>query len=151
MPNDTLYDTDIVAWSEHQAALLRRLARGERVNDQMDWDNLVEEIESVGNEQRHAAESLLVNILRHRLQIAAWPAAAVVPHWQHEIGVWRVQLERRLRRSPKLRAEIETTLPDLYGDAVRTAYRELDGIPRPPAPQACPWTLDQLLNEGVQS
>jgi hypothetical protein len=43
MPNDTLYDTDIVAWSEHQAALLRRLARGERVNDQMDWDNLVED------------------------------------------------------------------------------------------------------------
>jgi hypothetical protein len=28
-----LYDADIVVWSEAQAALLRRLAAGERVND----------------------------------------------------------------------------------------------------------------------
>jgi hypothetical protein len=32
MPND-LYDRDVLAWSEHQADLLRRLARGEQVND----------------------------------------------------------------------------------------------------------------------
>jgi hypothetical protein len=148
MPND-LYEDDILRWSEQQAALLRRLARGEHVNDQVDWDNLVEEIESVGNEQRHAAESLLVNIMRHRLQIMAWPEASAAAHWQHEIGVWQVQLERRLRGSPKLRAEVEATLQDLYGDAVRTAYREIDGIPRPPAPHACPWTLAQLLAEST--
>ena len=28
---DTLYEQDILAWSDHQADLLRRLARGERV------------------------------------------------------------------------------------------------------------------------
>jgi hypothetical protein len=28
-----LYDTDVVAWSERQADLLRRMAGGERVND----------------------------------------------------------------------------------------------------------------------
>jgi hypothetical protein len=28
-----LYDTDILVWSEQQAALLRRAAAGERVND----------------------------------------------------------------------------------------------------------------------
>jgi len=31
MPDD-LYDRDALAWSEHQASLLRRVARGERVN-----------------------------------------------------------------------------------------------------------------------
>jgi hypothetical protein len=31
MPDD-LYDRDVLAWSEYQADLLRRLARGERVN-----------------------------------------------------------------------------------------------------------------------
>jgi hypothetical protein len=30
------YDTDTVTWSEHQADVLRRLAAGERVNDQVD-------------------------------------------------------------------------------------------------------------------
>ena len=34
------YDTDILLWSEHQAALLRRAGAGERVNDQVDWENV---------------------------------------------------------------------------------------------------------------
>ena len=40
------YDTDILDWSERQAALLRRLANGERVNDAVDWPNVIEEVES---------------------------------------------------------------------------------------------------------
>ena len=36
------YDTDILIWSERQAALLRRVAAGERVNDQVDWENVIE-------------------------------------------------------------------------------------------------------------
>ena len=38
---DDLYERDILAWSEHQAELLRRLGRGEQVND-VDWANLAE-------------------------------------------------------------------------------------------------------------
>jgi Domain of unknown function DUF29 len=48
------HDTDILLWSEHQAALLRRLAAGERVNDQIDWANVIDEVESVGSEQLDA-------------------------------------------------------------------------------------------------
>ena len=72
--NDT-YEADIVVWSGEQAALLRRLAGGERVNDQVDWANVIEEIESVGNEQVHAVSSLLTQALIHRLKIIAWPEA----------------------------------------------------------------------------
>ena len=80
--------------------MLRRRAAGELVNDaDLDWPNIAEEIESVGNEQRHAVELLLINIVQHRLQIMAWPEAAV-SHWQHEIDGWWVQVERRLRRAP---------------------------------------------------
>jgi hypothetical protein len=51
------YDTDILLWSEHQAALLRRRASGELINEaELDWPNIPEEIESVGSEQRHAVE-----------------------------------------------------------------------------------------------
>jgi hypothetical protein len=38
---DNLYERDILAWSGHQAGLLRRLGRGEQVND-VDWANLAE-------------------------------------------------------------------------------------------------------------
>ena len=54
-----LYKDDILLWSEQQAELLRRLAAGEHVNAQVDWENVVEEIESVGSEQRHRVEGLL--------------------------------------------------------------------------------------------
>ena len=60
------YHTDILLWSERQSELLRRRATGELVNDaDLDWPNIAEEIESVGNEQLHAVTSLLVQ---------AWPA-----------------------------------------------------------------------------
>ncbi len=143
-----LYGDDILLWSEQQAELLRHRAAGEPVDDaELDWLNIAEEIESVGSEQRHAVESLLINIMQHRLQIAAWPTAAAVAHWQHEIDGWCVQVERRLRRGPALRPAMEVQLADLYRDAVRSMYREVDGVPRPPVPDACPFTLTELLAE----
>jgi hypothetical protein len=146
--SETDYDTDIVRWSERQAALLRARADGKLVNDaDLDWANIAEEIEDVGNEQRNAVESLLTDILQHRLQIAAWPRAQAVPHWQHEIDGWLVQARRRLRRSPALRPVIEAEWPELYRDAVASMYREVDGVPRSPVPTVCPWTLDELLVE----
>jgi hypothetical protein len=139
------YDSDILTWSEHQAALLRRLAAGERVNDQVDWENVIEEIESVGNEQRFAVESLLTNIMRHLLQITAWPEALAVAHWRHETAGWRVQVRRRMQRNPGLRPVIEAELPDLYRDAIEGMYHEVDGVPRPPMAAQCPFKLGELL------
>lgn len=109
-----LYEADIVAWSERQSELLHRLAHGERVNDaDVDWPKIAEEIESVGDEQLHAVESLLANILEHRLQITAWPNAAAVPHREHEIAGWRAAVRRRLRRAPSLRAVVARDLAEL--------------------------------------
>ncbi len=50
-----LYEADILLWSERQRDLLPRVAAGEAVNEAPDWPNIIEEIESVGNEQRFAA------------------------------------------------------------------------------------------------
>jgi hypothetical protein len=56
-----LYDDDILLWSEHEAALLRRLASGEHVNDRdLDWPNISEEIEAVGRSELRACGALLV-------------------------------------------------------------------------------------------
>src|SRR3954469_2362008 len=82
-----LYEADILAWSGQQAALLRRLAAGERVNDQVDWANVAEEIESVGNEQLHAVTSLLTQALRHMLKAYCWPQSLNVSHWKAEAQV----------------------------------------------------------------
>jgi Domain of unknown function DUF29 len=57
MPDD-LYDHDILTWSRHQAALLRRLSRGEPVNG-VDWEHVVEEIEDVGLSELNAVRGYL--------------------------------------------------------------------------------------------
>ena len=56
------YESDILEWSERQAALLRRAAAGERVND-LDWPNIIDEVESVGLSELRSVESLLVQAL----------------------------------------------------------------------------------------
>ena len=58
-----LYDEDILLWSGRQGTLLRRIAAGEPVNERPDWANIIEEVESVGREQLHAVESLLLQAL----------------------------------------------------------------------------------------
>ena len=47
------YDTDILTWSERQAALLRRRAAGELINDgDPDWPNIAEEVKVLGRSER---------------------------------------------------------------------------------------------------
>ena len=48
----SLYDTDIVAWSEQQAEALRDLARqAGKQSNAVDWDNLIDEVETVGRSE----------------------------------------------------------------------------------------------------
>jgi len=139
-----LYDADILQWSEQQAALLRRRAAGELVNEaELDWPNLAEEIESVGSEQLHAVESLLVQIFLHRLKAEAWPESSEVSHWRREARVFQRQLRRRF--APSMRRKLD--LPDLYQDALLLLPDSIDGQAPLPVPQACPATLEELLSE----
>ena len=65
----TLYDTDILIWSEQQAALLRRVAAGERVNsDDLDWLNIAEELEGASRSQRAELRHRVKRLLQHLLK-----------------------------------------------------------------------------------
>src|SRR5579864_7350118 len=86
MPDD-LYDRDALAWSERQAALLRRVARGERVTN-VDWDHVVEEIEDVGRSELNTVHSYLRQMLAHRLQFHGWPDSDAVQHWRNEVATF---------------------------------------------------------------
>ena len=46
---DGLHDSDVLIWSEQQADLLRRLAAGERVNDAVDWANVIKRFKTQVN------------------------------------------------------------------------------------------------------
>ena len=138
-----LYETDIVEWSEHQAELLRQHAAALRRNDGIDWPNIIEEIESVGNEQRHQVEGLLAQALAHMLKAAAWPLSPEVPGWQAEARRFRSEAADRF--APSMRQRFD--LAKLYRRAVRYLPDTIDGRAPLPVPDVCPVTLDALLGE----
>jgi Domain of unknown function DUF29 len=139
-----LYEDDIVLWSERQSSLLRRRAAGELVNErELDWPNIAEEIESVGNEQVHAVESLLVQALAHRLKAEAWPTSPEVPGWRAEARRFRDDAVSRF--APSMRQKLDVA--KLYRRALRALPDTIDDQPPLPVPQSCPVTLDELLSD----
>lgn len=139
-----LYEDDILLWSERQAGLLRRLAASERINSaDLDWPNIIEEIESVGNEQLHAVNSNLVQALIHMLKVKAWPQSRDVPHWESEARGFIGEAADRF--APSMRQRID--LDRLYRRALRRLPATMDGVPPLPVADTCPVTLDELLAE----
>jgi len=136
------YDEDILAWSERQSRLLRRIAGGERVNDaDLDWPNVAEEIESVGRSELRTCEALLRQALVHLLKIRAWPGSSAAPGWQEE--VIRFRQESADAFTPSMRQRID--LGRLYRQALHRMPKQIDGHPPLPVPHDCPVTLDELL------
>ena len=143
---DGLYERDILLWAETQSDLLRRLAAGERVNEAVDWPNLIEEVEDVGKSELNACQSLIQQALIHLLKLRAWPQSTAAGHWRSEVVAFLANAERRF--SPSMRRAID--LSRLYQRAVLAARLETDESGQPAdLPDACPFTLDQLLADDV--
>lgn len=137
-----LYESDIFAWSERQGELLRRVAAGERVNERdLDWPNIIDEVESVGSEQLHAVETLLRQALVHMLKAQAWPEARDAPNWEADAIGFRT--DAAARYAPSMRQKLD--LDRIYRSALRALPRANDGMPPGAVPPACPFTLDELL------
>jgi hypothetical protein len=141
MPDD-LYHRDVLAWSENQADRLRRLARGERIND-VDWANVAEEIEDVGLSELHAFESFLNLIIVHALNLRAWPDSESARHWRGEVVAFQGNAARRFAPSMRQRLDLEA----LYAQAVRQV-RTMD--PQVPWPDTNPFTVDQLMKDELE-
>jgi hypothetical protein len=137
---DRLYHRDILAWSQHQADLLRRLGQGQTVND-VDWTNVAEEIADAGLSELHAVETYLNLAMTHLLKIQAWPDNTALDHWPAEIVMSQRNALRRFTPSMRQRIDIDA----LYADALASLHAgdRRNNIPRP-YPRDNP--LDQLLN-----
>ncbi len=140
---DGLYERDALAWSERQADLLRRLAAGERLNEAVDWPNVIEEVQDVGRSALRSCRSLLRHALAHLLKLHAWPRSRAVAHWREETANFLNDAEDCF--TPSMRQHID--LADLYRRSLKQVRAVADdtGEPRP-LPEACPFVLDDLLD-----
>ncbi len=128
-PGD-LYDEDFVRWTEEQAALLRR-AKTAGINLPLDWDNLAEEIDSLGRSDRRELRSQITRILHHLLKLEASPAAEPRGGWQNTIQQARDEIEALLEDSPSLRNEVEGIIAKQIRVATKLATRDLESPGEP--------------------
>jgi len=107
-----LYDDDIVLWSERQAELLRQHAAAARWNDQIDWPNIIDEVETVGRSERAALRSHIAVVLEHLIKLLASSAADPRNGWKTSIRRARIAIERDLDDSPSLRQAVAGMVQD---------------------------------------
>jgi hypothetical protein len=140
----TLYETDFNLWLEQTAALLRQ---GKL--DQLDIDNLLEEIESMGRSEKRAMVSLLTRLFEHLLKLTYWKAQQDynVRHWRGEILNFRKQIKKELIASPSLKPYLLEIFDECYQDA-KEIVAEVSGLPIETFPEGAIANLEQVLNEN---
>jgi Domain of unknown function DUF29 len=149
MDNATLYDDDIVTWSEQQAAALRELASKPELSNAVDWGNIIEEIECLGRSEWGGVASQIRNALTHILNGYCDPDSLSRTAWSVETGGFLD--EARADYRPSMREKIDVN--DLWRKAFRSASRELLTYKRrvpPGISQDCPFTLDEILAESFE-
>jgi hypothetical protein len=104
-----LYDQDLVLWTEEQARELR-VAANAGWNVPIDWENVAEEIESLGRSERRALASHIASVIEHLLKLQASPATEPTRGWRETIRRARNEIEVILADSPSLRREIADTI-----------------------------------------
>src|SRR5262249_8205852 len=137
---ESLYEEDFYAWTEQQAALLRRLPP---LGNELDLEHIAEEIEDLGRSDLRAAQSFCEHIIEHLLKLEYSGLEDPADHWRDEIVEWRLQLEKILTRS--IVAKLD--LPGCYRNTLRLIRRlERDApglISR--LPVECPYTFEQIV------
>jgi hypothetical protein len=153
MRDSSLYDTDVLIWSEQQAAALRNLTVHRDLPNELDLANVIEEIEDVGRREINAATSYVRLILGHVAKGWADPRSRAVRHWAAEVGNWRNELQQHM--TPSMRARIDMDLT--WKRAVRQADLDLAERGKTEARErlrlslnhdACPVPLDDLCRDG---
>ena len=138
-----LYERDFYAWTQAQAARLRKLSGDNR----FDVANVAEEIADLGRAQQNAFRRHLMRALQHLIQAAAAVDDASKRKWLGEVVDHLADAQNLLASSPKLAHDVD--MAKVWAQAVRTANSKLRLYDDPefPAGLACPFTLNALLSE----
>jgi len=137
----SLYESDFYGWVQAQAHTLRT-----RNVDELDFDNLLEEIEAMGRGEKRSLKSRLALILVHLLK---WQYQ---PHYRSKS--WRLTIQNQreevweiLEDSPSLKAMLDVSMDRAWKKARREAELET-GLDASIFPAQCPWQFEQVMDNG---
>jgi hypothetical protein len=135
----SLYESDFYAWTQKQATLLRS-----HQWEQVDIENLVEEIETLGRQERRELVNRVGVLLGHLLKWQ-FQSEKQSNSWRATIREQRRKLTKLLQESPSLKPYLPEALAEAYQDAIDLAIKDTN-LPDETFPTSCPYTLEQIFN-----
>ncbi|MDG2992366.1 DUF29 domain-containing protein [Candidatus Synechococcus calcipolaris G9] len=142
-PIDSLYETDFYAWLQEQVKYLR-LGK----LDHLDHENLIEELESLGKQQRQELRNRLGILLGHLLKWH-YQSEGRSKSWIYTIREQRQEIQRHLRENPSLKSYVREAIEIGYGKGLNLVGRETPLDPRI-LPQSCPFSEFQIFDESIE-
>ena len=134
-----LYENDYLQWLDKNIKLLKKSRLSE-----VDLENIIEELESLGRSEKTALRSNLTVLLMHLLKWDYQPD-------KHSNSLRYTIIEQRRRildafeDSPSLKRFFEEILEKTYAKALEDASEET-GLPLNAFPPENPYTVDQILS-----
>lgn len=139
---NNLYEIDFNKWVLEQTQLLENKQLSE-----LDLDNLIEEIKSMGNSDKTALESNLRVLLMHLLKWAYQPEKRS-NSWKSSIVEHCLRLHKAFKKSPTLKNYFDEIFEETYQDAKSWASAET-GINKKNFPNECPFDKEYVLSSNV--
>lgn len=139
MPSPSLYETDFYAWTHEQATLLRN-----EQWSQIDLQNLIEEIQSLGKQQRQELRNRLSVLIGHLLKWQ-YQSQRRSRSWLATLRIQRLDIAELLEDNPSLKTYLEEALHKAYLKGVELAVGETD-LPKRTFPVECPYSLPEILD-----
>ncbi|MFE1748269.1 DUF29 domain-containing protein [Coleofasciculus sp. H7-2] len=137
----SLYETDFYSWTQEQAEILRH-----QQWSKLDLPNLIEEIESLGKQQRAELRNRLKVLIGHLLKWEYQPEQRC-RSWLMTIRVQRRDTQELLEENPSLKPYLEEALQKIYESGRDLAVGETN-LPLKTFPESCPYTLDEIFRDG---
>jgi hypothetical protein len=143
MQTTTLYDQDFYAWTQRQIELLQA-----QQWNQVDVENLIEELDGLGKQQRQELRNRLGVLLGHLLKWRYQPEARS-KSWFYTIKEQRERLHDHLAENPSLKPYLPEAITKAYQDGLNLVGRETPLDPRQ-LPRSCPFSEAEIFNEPVE-
>jgi hypothetical protein len=135
------YDGDFHQWAVEQGRALRS-----KNPDSIDWDNVAEEIETLGRSEKREIESRLTIVLLHLLKWQFQPEKRKGGR-EASVRVQRRDLKQVLAENPSLWQLPEQALSHCYDRARLDCERET-GLEFETFPEICPYSVEQVLDDN---
>jgi Domain of unknown function DUF29 len=135
----SLYETDFFAWTQEQAQLLKH-----REWNKLDLPNLIEEIESLGKQQRAELRNRLSILIGHLLKWE-YQVSKRSRSWVNTICIQRIDILELLKENPSLKPYLQEALQAAYTKGLALASGETN-LPRKTFPENCPYELEDIFS-----